>query len=89
MLVVWSLMHGAAMLIIRGRFEGALRAQTVHACVDALDAVLKVGGRPKGIAHSGPRWPSTLILGEGKKSSVGNGGARSQKRKSRPRKPHR
>jgi AcrR family transcriptional regulator len=89
MLAVWSLMHGAAMLIIRGRFEDPLRTQTVHTCVDALDAVLKVAARPKGIVHSGPRWPSTLILGEGRQSSVGNGERKSEKGKPRARKPHR
>lgn len=73
MLAVWSLMHGAAMLIIRGRFEGALRVQTVHACLDAFDAMLKAAARSNGIAHSGPKWPTDLILGEGKRSHVEDG----------------
>ena len=72
MLALWSLMHGAAMLIIRGRFEGALRVQTVYACLDAIDAMLQASARSKGIAHSGPRWPSNLVLGEGKRSRVGS-----------------
>ena len=73
MLAMWSLLHGAAMLIIRGEFEGALRTQTVHACLDAFDAVLETAAQPKGLVHSGPKWPESLILGEGKQSRVGNG----------------
>jgi len=81
MLAIWSMMHGAAMLIIRGRFEGALRIQTVYACVDAIDAMLDAAARSKGIGHSGPKWPSNLILGEGKRSRVeaGNEGAGKKK----------
>lgn len=63
MLSLWSLMHGAVMLIIRGRFEGALRTQMIHACLDAFDAVVASAGR-KDFAHSGPKWPSSLVLGE-------------------------
>jgi hypothetical protein len=40
MLAVWSLMRGTAMLIIRGEFEGVLRTQTIHACIDAFDGSL-------------------------------------------------
>src|SRR5882762_259641 len=40
MLTLWSLMHGTAMLIIRGRFEGALRTQSIHACIDAFEAIV-------------------------------------------------
>ncbi len=83
MMAVWSLMHGAAMLIIRGRFEGALRTQTVYACLDAFDIMLKAAGRSKGLTHSGPRWPSNLVLGEGKQSSAGNGDGRTEKGKGR------
>jgi len=89
MLAVWSLMHGAAMLIIRGGFEGALRVQTIHACLDAIDGILDSAARSKNFVHSGPKWPSNLILGEGKQSSVGNSGAAQQRRKSKPRKVHR
>ena len=88
MLAVWSLMHGTAMLIIRGSFEGALRTQTIHACLDAFDGML-AAARSKGLAHSGPRWPSNLILGEGKKSSLGNGDGRNEKGKTKARKPDR
>lgn len=73
MLAVWSMMHGAAMLIIRGRFEGMLRSQTVHACIDAIETILSSVGRSKGLPNSGPKWPANLILGEGKQSSAGNG----------------
>lgn len=73
MLSLWSLMHGTAMLIIRGRFEGALRMQTVNACVDAFDAIM-LAARKKSMPHSGPKWPSHLILGEGTQSYAGNGG---------------
>jgi AcrR family transcriptional regulator len=73
MLAIWSLMHGAAMLIIRGRFEGALRTQTVHACMDALEGILESAQSSKAAAHSRPKWPADLILGEGKQSRVGNG----------------
>ena len=89
MLAVWSLMHGTAMLIIRGSFEGVLRTQTVYACLDAFDAMLEAAGRSKGLAHSGPKWPSNLILGEGKRSRAGNGQEGSEKRKSNTRKTHR
>ena len=73
MLAVWSLMHGTAMLIIRGGFEGMLRTQTMHACMDALDGILDSAARLQSLPHSGPKWPSNLILGEGKQSRVGNG----------------
>ncbi len=89
MLAVWSLMHGTAMLIIRGEFEGALRTQTIHACMDAFDGILDSAARSKGVGQSGPKWPSNLILGEGKKSRVGNGNAEALKGKSKVRKPPR
>jgi AcrR family transcriptional regulator len=72
MLSIWSLTHGTAMLIIRGRFEGELRTQTLHACLDAFDAIMNAAGGKK-LRHSGPKWPSNLILGEGKRSRVANG----------------
>jgi AcrR family transcriptional regulator len=83
MLAVWSLMHGTAMLIIRGQFEGALRTQTIHSCLDAFDGMLEAAARSKGRDHSGPKWPSNLILGEGKKSRAGNGVDHDAKRKSK------
>ncbi len=89
MLAVWSLMHGTAMLIIRGQFEGPLRTQTIHSCLDAFDGLLEAAARSKGLAHSGPRWPSDLILGEGTHSRAGNGVEHAQKGKSKARKLYR
>ncbi len=86
MLSLWSLMHGTAMLIIRGRFEGALRAQATHACLDAFESILRAAERPGGIAHSGPNWPGTLILGEGCESRLGVGNGRNGKQRSGDRK---
>lgn len=71
MLAIWCLMHGTAMLIIRGRFEGALRAQAVASCIDTVETLLRSAQR-KGLVSSGPKWPDNLILGEGKRSRVGN-----------------
>lgn len=73
MLALWSLMHGTAMLIIRGGFEGALRTQAIHACIDSAENLLRVAARSKAPVYSGPKWPQNLILGEGPKSQVGNG----------------
>jgi AcrR family transcriptional regulator len=86
-LAIWSLMHGTAMLIIRGGFEGALRAQAVHACLDTVQVIVRAAKRQKSFAHSGPKWPTTLVLGEAERSSVGNGNhkekrARTGKRRS-------
>lgn len=75
MIGLWSLMHGTAMLIIRGNFEGALRVQTVHACLDAFDTIIEAA-RSKRVVHSGPKWPRDLILGEGKESRVTGGRGR-------------
>jgi len=86
-LAVWSLTYGTAMLIIRGRFQGALRTQTLHACLDALDAILECA-RSKRLTPTGPQWPPNLILGEGKQSRLGNGDLDQGKRKSK-RKPRR
>lgn len=83
MMGLWSLMHGAVMLIIRGRFEGALRVQTVHACLDACDAIIEAA-RSNRIAHSGPKWPANLILGEGKKSRVGDSHRHPPRKPKRP-----
>lgn len=71
MLAIWSLMHGTAMLIIRGGFEGALRTQAVCACQDAVESLVN-SARRKSFAHSGPKWPADLILGEGERSQAGN-----------------
>jgi AcrR family transcriptional regulator len=79
-LAVWSLTYGTAMLIIRGGFQGALRAQTLHACLDALDAMLD-SVRAKRFPQSGPKWPSSLVLGEGRKNRMENNNGRSRPRK--------
>jgi AcrR family transcriptional regulator len=79
MLAIWSLMHGTAMLIIRGEFEGALRRQAVHACLDTVHAIIRAAARPKSFARSGPKWPANLVLGEAERSSVGNGDQRDKK----------
>lgn len=73
MLAIWSMVHGTAMLIIRGQFEGSLRVQAVHTCIDAVDAIVECASRQKGLPNSGPKWPASLILGEGKQSYVENG----------------
>jgi AcrR family transcriptional regulator len=69
MLALWSLMHGTAMLIIRGRASGALRTQMTHACIDAFEAIVARASTVK-TRHSGPRWPANLILGEGPQSRL-------------------
>jgi AcrR family transcriptional regulator len=81
LLALWSLMHGAAMLIIRGRFEGMLRIQTIHACLDAFDAIVDCAVRSQGFPQSGPKWPANLIIGEGKRSRVSK--SKKGRRKSR------
>lgn len=63
MLALWSLMHGTALLIIDGRFTGALRTHMIYACLDAFEAIVRQEAR--GAAHTGPVWPPGLILGEG------------------------
>ena len=82
MMAVWCLMHGTAMLIIRGGFEGSLRTQAVHACLDTLEMIVRAATRPKSLVHSGPKWPANLVLGEAERSSIGNG-ARVEKKSSR------
>jgi len=70
MLSLWSLMHGTAMLLIRGGVTGPLRTQMFHACLDAVEAIVGHAARAKGKAGSGPKWPSSLILGEAADSKV-------------------
>lgn len=87
-LAIWSLMHGTAMLIIRGGFEGALRIQAMHACVDTVDSIVETAGTKKQTVCTGPKWPATLILGEGEQSRV-NGERKREKHKPEARKRHR
>lgn len=70
MLSLWSLMHGTAMLMVRGGVAGQLRTQMIHSCLDALDAIVAHAARSKSKSHSGPRWPASLILGEAAQSKV-------------------
>ena len=86
MLAIWCLMHGTAMLILRGEFEGALRVQAVHACMDAVDNLIRTAAKRKGGANSGPKWPANLILGEGEQSRVGNANEAAEIGRARPRK---
>ena len=83
MLAVWSLMHGAAVLIIRGQFEGALRTQMIHTCIDALDGMVENAARSKRRVHSGPKWPSRLVLGAAAESRVDHGNQGKNKTKGR------
>ena len=46
MLSLWSLMHGTAMLLIRGRVTEPLRSQMLHACLDAVEAVVERAASP-------------------------------------------
>lgn len=86
MMAIWCLMHGGAMLIIRGGFEGALRTQAVHACLDSIDNLLQAAGRGKELVHSGPKWPANLILGEGEQSSLGDDEQSANRRRKRTKK---
>lgn len=83
MIALWSLMHGTAMLVIRGRFEGELGTQAVHACLDAFDAIVESAARSKTVSHSGPKWPAHLVLGAGKESRVSEGHGKDAARKKR------
>ena len=91
MLSLWSLMHGTAMLMIRGGVAGPLRKQMVYACLDALEAIVGEAERSRGRKYSGPKWPPGLILGEAAHSKVivAEGGTRVRvaqpKRSQRPR----
>jgi len=66
-----------------------LRTQTIHACMDGFDGILDSAARSKGLSQSGPKWPSNLILGEGKQSRVGNDDTETDKANSKARKPYR
>jgi AcrR family transcriptional regulator len=73
MLSVWSLMHGTAMLMIRGGVAGPLRTQMIHSCLDAVEVIIAEAARSRGKSCSGPKWPASLILGEAAHSKVSNG----------------
>jgi AcrR family transcriptional regulator len=80
MLALWSLMHGTAMLIIRGRATGALRTQMAYACVDAFETIVAAAATSKGKRRSGPKWPANLILGEGEQSRLNHRDTQKQKK---------
>jgi AcrR family transcriptional regulator len=69
MLSLWSLLHGTAMLMLRGGVAGPLRTQMVHSCLDAVEAIVDRAAASKG-RYSGPKWPANLILGEAARSKV-------------------
>jgi AcrR family transcriptional regulator len=73
MLSVWSLMHGTAMLMIRGGAAGPLRTQMIHSCRDAAEAIIAEATHSMGKTRSGPKWPANLILGEAAHSQVSDG----------------
>jgi hypothetical protein len=70
MLSLWSLMHGTAMLLIRGGVVDPLRTQMFHACLDAVEVIVEETARSKSRSRSGPKWPANLILGEAEESKV-------------------
>jgi AcrR family transcriptional regulator len=74
MLSLWSLLHGTAMLLIRGRVADPLRTQMFYACLDGEETIVAHAAahaaRSKGKVHSGPKWPSGLVLGEAADSNV-------------------
>jgi AcrR family transcriptional regulator len=88
MLSLWSLMHGTAMLLIRGGVAGPLRTQMFHACLDAVEATVTQASRSKGKAYSGPKWPTNLILGEAAHSKVSNNDSNTDARSAAPRGNH-
>lgn len=73
MLSLWSLLHGTAMLMIRGRVAGPLRVQMFHSCLDAVESIIANAARSKSKVYSGPKWPAHLILGEAEESKVSPG----------------
>jgi AcrR family transcriptional regulator len=81
MLALWSLMHGTAMLIIRGRATGRLRTQMIHACIDAFETIVTSASSAKGKRHSGPKWPTNLILGEGQQSRLNHRGSKEKEKR--------
>jgi AcrR family transcriptional regulator len=74
MLSLWSLMHGTAMLLIRGGVSGPLRTQMIHSCLDGVEAIVAQAAQSKR-KQSGPKWPANLVLGEAAHSKVTDGDA--------------
>jgi AcrR family transcriptional regulator len=70
MLSLWSLMHGTAMLMIRGGVSEPLRTQMIYACQNAVEVIITDAQRAKSRSYSGPKWPAGLILGEAAESQI-------------------
>jgi AcrR family transcriptional regulator len=70
MIALWSLMHGTAMLLIRGEVSEPLHTQMLHACLDGVNAVIRHAAGSKVRKFSGPKWPRGLVLGEAAHSKV-------------------
>ncbi|HVI11134.1 MAG TPA: TetR/AcrR family transcriptional regulator [Candidatus Binatia bacterium] len=79
MLAVWSLMHGTAMLLIRGGVSGMLRTQMVYSCLDAVEAIVVHAAQTNGKHCTGPKWPPGLVLGEATLSQVETGASRTRR----------
>ena len=86
MLAIWSLVHGTAMLLIRGGVVDPLRTQMFHSCLDAVEVIVTESTHDKGGVRSGPPWPSTLILGEAAESKVASVSGAKDSRRGRQRK---
>jgi hypothetical protein len=59
----------------------------VHACLDAFEGIVDSAARSKSRTRSGLKWPSTLVLGEGKQSRVDNSKRNGGKTKTTTRRP--
>jgi AcrR family transcriptional regulator len=70
MLSLWSLMHGTAMLMIRGGVSEPLRTQMIYACQNAVEVIVTEAQRANSKSYSGPKWPAGLILGEAAESQI-------------------
>lgn len=70
MLSLWALMHGTAMLLIRGGVTEPLRTQMFYSCFDGLESIVQHAARTRTKKFSGPKWPSGLVLGEEAQSQV-------------------
>jgi AcrR family transcriptional regulator len=70
MLSLWSLMHGTAMLMIRGGVSEPLRTQMIYACQNAVEVIVTDARRAKSKSYSGQKWPAGLILGEAAESQI-------------------
>lgn len=67
MLALWATLHGAAELINHGRMRGALKTQMEYSCLDAIENLVRAAEGQSKKRQSGPPWPPSLILGEGRR----------------------